>query len=156
MADAVQFMKEKITNTFVIKDQKFLTPKSWRKAWSEWGARDTELSEISAKIMHHSVGTRNKFYLNNVEMPRKRLAEVGHKMLKRMKNVEGTESIDGDERDDITEAGPSTSNVEDVQNVDMEEQYVTVAGWSRMHEENIQNEDMEEEETVAVKKIDLS
>ena len=66
MADAVQFMKEKITNTFVIKDQKFLTPKSWRKAWSEWGNRDTELSEISAKIMHHSVAIRNKFYLNHV------------------------------------------------------------------------------------------
>ena len=81
MSAPIEFMKTEITNNFRIKDQEFLSAKSWRKAWAEWGSADPELSDMAATIMHHSVDVRQSNYL---APNRKNLAKMGVTLLKRV------------------------------------------------------------------------
>ena len=93
LRDSVRYMKKYVTNTYEDQDQKYLTPKSWRHAWSEAGDIDPQLKHLSAKIMKHSIAVKEKWYQR---VQRKGLAEVGRRILPQFTD----DGIDDNDTDD--------------------------------------------------------
>ena len=95
LRDSVKYMKKYVTNTYEDQDQKYLTPKSWRHAWSEAGDIDPQLKHLSAKIMKHSIAVKEKWYQR---AQRKGLAEVGRRILPQFMD-DGIDDNDTDDND---------------------------------------------------------